>query len=82
MLGGKAGAGKTQMLRAICVAKGWPCIFASTIDELRGARVPPKQTSLRVILTARIRTQAGRSARFTLKMPEPSKSATVMSLSL
>ena len=41
VLGGKAGAGKTQMLRAICIAKGWPFIFASTIDELRGVRVPP-----------------------------------------
>ena len=46
VLGGKAGAGKTQMLRAICVAKGWPFIFASTIDELRGVRVPPNTAAI------------------------------------
>ena len=33
--------GKTELLRAVCVAKGWSYYFVNQIDQLRGARIKP-----------------------------------------
>ena len=42
VLAGKSKAGKTELLRTVCVEMGWPYIFASSVDELRDMRVPSK----------------------------------------
>ena len=38
---GAARCGKTEMLRSICVAKGWPYYFVNSIDQLRGVCIKP-----------------------------------------